>query len=51
MDKNSLAHTRWECKSHLLRDKEEVTFLSFVSTANKISESAKFLADNSHTTP
>ncbi len=51
MDKNSLAHTRWECMSHLLRDKEEVTFLSFVSTANKSPKSSQLLADNGHTTP
>ncbi len=35
---------------HLLRDKEEVTFLCFVSTANKSRDSAKLLADNSHAT-
>jgi len=34
-----------------VRDKEEVTFLSFVSTANKSRESAQLLADNSHATP
>ena len=35
---------------HLLRNKEEVTFLSFVSTANKSRDSVKLLADNSHAT-